>query len=129
MDGTCDDANYDWTVWLNTDSPVGSDGDWETLGKMARLNVCSNPTGIQARTSGPGATENIHIHKEAGFWCENAENTEECADFEVSFCCPNFRTGECTGANAQWTGWYNDEWDKKNERIWVCCDFFKGDFL
>ena len=119
MDGTCDDADHDWTIWLNTDSPTGSDGDWETLGKMTRMDVCASPTAIQARTEGPGATAVVHIHKESGFWCENAENSEDCADFEVRFCCPKFKTGDCTGENAHWTGWYNDEWDKKNERIWV----------
>lgn len=118
MDGTCDDEDYDWTLWLNMDHP-NETGDWETLGKMPRLHVCSAPSGVQARNVGPGAMENIHINKESGFWCVNDENSEDCADFEVRFCCPKFKTGECTGPNAQWTGWYNDEWNKKNERIWV----------
>ena len=85
MDGTCDDADYDWTIWLNVDSPANSDGDYETLGKMTRMNVCENPTGIKARTNGPGAKEVFHIHKDAGFWCINDENPSQCADFEVSF--------------------------------------------
>ena len=83
MDGTCDDPDYDWTIWLNADSPVGNDGDWETIGKMPRRNICENPTGIRARTDGIGETANIHINKDAGFWCINAENAAECADFEV----------------------------------------------
>ena len=85
MDGTCDDEDYAWTTWLNTDMPGGnmSDGDWETLGRMPRLHVCSAPSGIQARATGPGATEVVHIHKDAGFWCTNDENSEDCADFEV----------------------------------------------
>ena len=117
MDGTCD--NGEWTKWLNSDSPAGSDGDWETLGNMARMNICKNPSGIQARTSGPGATENVHIHKESGFWCVNDENSEECADFEVRFCCEMYKTGECDDEEHMWTGWYNDEWNKKNERLWI----------
>merc|ERR1719394_1718047 len=56
MDGTCDDPDYDWTIWLNADSPVGTDGDWETIGKMPRRNICENPTGIRARTNGVGET-------------------------------------------------------------------------
>ena len=119
MDGTCDDEDYYWTKWVNADSPVGSDGDWETLGKFARMNVCANPSGIQAKTSGPGATDVLHIHKESGFWCINAENPSECADFSVRFCCPKYKTGECSDEGHSWTGWYNDEWNKKNERVWV----------
>ena len=119
MDGTCDDDDYMWTGWLNSDSPAGSDGDWETLGNMARMNVCAAPSGIQARSDGPGAMENVHIHKEAGFWCINDENTGQCADFEVRFCCPRYKTGECDDKGHAWTGWYNDEWNKKNERLWV----------
>ena len=47
MDGTCDDESYMWTGWLNTNSPVNSTGDWETLGNMVRMNVCASPSGIQ----------------------------------------------------------------------------------
>ena len=50
---------------------------------MPRRNICENPTGIRARTNGVGETANIHINKDAGFWCINAENVAECADFEV----------------------------------------------
>ena len=63
--------------------------------------------------------EVFHLHKDSGFWCINAENPSECADFEVRFCCPKYKTGECEDLDHSWTGWYNDEWDKKNERLWV----------
>ena len=43
----------------------------------------------------------------------------QCADFEVRFCCPQFKTAECDGPQSTWTGWYNDEWGKKDEKIWV----------
>ena len=119
MDGTCDDPAYGWTRYMNTSTPSGTDGDYETLGNFARLNVCENPSAIRARTSGPGATSNIHINKNSGFWCVNSENSEECADWDVQFCCPMYKTGDCTADQGSWTGWYNDEWDKKNERIWV----------
>ena len=118
MDGTCDDSAYGWTPFMNTSSPDGS-GDYETRANFARLNVCENPTAIQARTYGPGATENVHINVNNGFWCVNDENSEQCADWDVRFCCPMYKTGDCTAEQGQWTGWYNDEWNKKNERIWV----------
>ena len=46
MDGTCDDPSYDWTDWKNSGLP-GADGDWETLGRFGRNDVCRNPTAIQ----------------------------------------------------------------------------------
>ena len=27
--------------------------------------------------------------------------------------------GECDSPGHNWSGWYNDEWNKKNERLWV----------
>ena len=119
MDGTCDDQAFAWTSWMNSDSPNATDGDWETLGNFARMNVCGAPSAVQARSSGPGAMDVVHIHKESGFWCINDENPEQCADFEVRFCCPKYKTGECDEQDHTWTGWYNDEWDKKNQRLWV----------
>ena len=72
--------------------------------------VCGNPTGIQARTTGDGAADYVHIHRDAGFWCLNSENPEECADFEVRFCCELYRTGDCVTDDHEWTGmlffWY-----------------------
>merc|ERR1711892_1283351 len=119
MDSTCDDPAYGWTRYMNTSTPSETDGDYETLGNFARLSVCDNPTGIRARASGLGATENVHINVNSGFWCVNDENSEECADWDVQFCCPMYKTGDCTAEQGSWTGWYNDEWQKKNERIWV----------
>ena len=120
MDGTCDDPTYAWTTWLNYDKPNNTDGDWETLGNIPRMHVCDNPSGVQARTFGPGATDVVHINKDSGFWCINDENPEQCADFEVQFCCPKYRTGPCEPESGHsWTGWYNDEWEKKNQRLWV----------
>ena len=119
MDGTCDDPSYDWTPWMNSGG-VDDDGDWETLARFTRHEVCENPTGIQARSTGVGGADYLHIHKDAGFWCLNSENPEDCADFEVRFCCELYRTGDCRDSpDHQWTGWYNDEWGKKNERLWV----------
>ena len=109
-------------------------GDWEVLGKFARLDVCDHPSGIQARAIIPlgadgftmGSTAVVHINKNSGFWCLNEEqpNDYDCADFEVRFCCPKFKTAECDAPGHTWTGWYNDEWNRKNyhdpvSRIWV----------
>ena len=100
-----------------------ADGDYETIERFARILTCDNPTGVQARTiQHPYADEQlVHIHKDAGFWCKNEENPTYggCFDWEVRFCCPRTRTGECNEPHHTWTGWYNDEWNKKNERLWV----------
>ena len=66
-----------------------------------------------------GKYDILHINVQSGFACLNDENDYDCADFEVRFCCPIFKTGECTAPSHSWTGWYNDEWDKKNEKLWV----------
>ena len=39
--------------------------------------------------------------------------------FKVQWCCPKYKTAECDDPGHTWTGWYNDEWNKKNERLWV----------
>ena len=33
----------------------------------------------------------------------------------------NFESGkgDCSAPHHSWTGWYNDEWNKMNERLWV----------
>jgi len=117
-EGECTDRTMSWSNWLNADDPAG-EGDYETLAKFSRMDVCGNPTGVQARTKG-NDTDAIHLNLESGFWCVNDENTDNgCNDYEVRFCCPRFRVGTCEGPQASWTGWYNDEWNKKNERLWV----------
>ena len=108
-----------------------------------------NISAIQARAIIPdgadyltmGSTAVLHINKKSGFWCINEEQPgifclqvlgfndifkdgEDCADFEVRFCCPKFKTAECDAPGHSWTGWYNDEWQRKNyfdpvSRIWV----------
>lgn len=113
-------------------------GDWEVLGKFSRLDVCDNPSAIQARAIIPvgadgftmGSTAVVHINKHSGFWCLNEEQPDgyDCADFEVRFCCPKFKTAECDAPGHTWTGWYNDEWSRKNyhdpsSRIWVSDKF------
>ena len=66
---------------------------------MPRRNICENPTGIRARTNGVGETANIHINKDAGFWCINAENVAECADFEVCRKSSYFSLSKIRGQN------------------------------
>ena len=120
MDGTCDDPTYGWSQYLNSDSPLTDDGDWETLGRFSRKYTCANPSGIQARTNETSGFDRVHLNVESGFWCLNSEQAGgQCADFEVRFCCPQYKTADCTAPGSSWTGWYNDEWDKKNEKIWV----------
>ena len=68
---------------------------------------------------GSGKYDVLHINVKSGFACLNDENDYDCADFEVRFCCPIFKTGECNAPSHSWTGWYNDEWNKRNEKLWV----------
>ena len=63
MDGTCDLPGYGWSQYLNYDTPLTDDGDWETLGKIPRKFACPNPTGIQARTTEMEGFDRVHIHK------------------------------------------------------------------
>ena len=101
MDGTCDDPSYLWTTWMNSGNNE-TDGDWETIDKFARMLVCENPLGIQARATNDGNSSVVHIHKESGFWCIHEENNGECADFEVRFCCPKYRTGPFLIISSEW---------------------------
>ena len=40
--------------------------------------------------SRPSSTWNDYTHMslDKGFWCLNEENTVDCVDYKVSFCCP-----------------------------------------
>lgn len=121
--GECQTDVYKWTNWLNSDSPDGP-GDQELIHNFAQNQICQTPLAIQARTvSNVGNAENLHINLESGFLCLNDKNQGQCADFEVRFCCPIFKTGECDQRGYVWTGWYNDDRDEPSNRraqkLWV----------
>ena len=46
---------------------------------------------VQKVAGSIGSEENLHFDDEVGFWCINDEQPkdQDCADFEVRFCCPN----------------------------------------
>merc|ERR1719198_1383982 len=104
-DDHCVLKGYEWTPWMNEDSPVTGTGDWETIQSQSELKVCSNPTAIQAFPATAGATANTHIDVEIGFWCLNEENSADCADFEVRWCCPTYEDFECDDEGYEWTQW------------------------
>ena len=102
----CDKKGYEWTKWINNDSPLTSTGDWETRSSYAEREVCSHPIGVQAYPTGSGSTEVTHIDTDLGFWCVNEEQTSgPCADFAVRFCCPQFEQGDCDTEGYAWTNW------------------------
>ena len=102
----CDIKGYEWTNWINQDSPATSTGDWETLSSYAERRACSNPIGVQAYPVTDGSTEVTHIDETNGFWCVNEEQTVgPCADFAVRFCCPQYSQNDCDQGGYAWTNW------------------------
>ena len=94
--GECDQPGYEWSDWLNKDSP-DEDGDWETVSRYSASEACANPIAVQANPTDSGSTDYTHIDVEMGFYCINEEQGFGglCADFEVRFCCPKTQVGEC----------------------------------
>ncbi|XP_078700177.1 uncharacterized protein LOC144926966 [Branchiostoma floridae x Branchiostoma belcheri] len=86
-----------WTAWLSGDTPTGL-ADGEVLCSFLQrtpAQVCPGPTRIQARVRGTqqeaGMTGEVFAAYDAmaGFWCINADQTDNrCLDYEVRFCCP-----------------------------------------
>ena len=94
---------------MNSDLPSGA-GDWETLGGFSQALACQNPSAIEARRTDNSTYDLVsHISKEMGFWCVNAEqDSVQCADFEVRFCCPKYYIGsDCSEPEYDWSAWQN----------------------
>ena len=63
--GSCDQPGYEWTDWLNSDSP-DEDGDWETLSRFDQNVACHNPIAVEAMATDSGSTEFTHIDTNLG---------------------------------------------------------------
>ena len=52
-----------------------------------------------------------HIDEKIGFWCVNQEqpNGDDCADFAVRFCCPQYNHGSCDQEGYEWTDWVDTD--------------------
>ena len=119
---------------MNQDGPAGT-GDYETSSYFGENDVCSSPTGVEARVvnGSTGEYGTTHIDAAEGFWCLNEENNGNCADFEARFCCPKLKDsdedgnkyimdGTCDDPDYDWTIWLNadspvgtdGDWGKKN---------------
>jgi len=89
-----------WTQFFDRDNPGGY-GDYETLSLLLNENpgkLCKNPTAIDARlvsNNDPyqSANQVVTISTSYGFQCVNSQNSGQCEDYEVRFCCPS---GDCT---------------------------------
>ena len=104
--GECDQPGYEWTDWLNSDSP-DEDGDWETISRFDQNVACNNPIAVEAMATDSGSTEFTHIDTNLGFYCLNSEQSygSKCADFNVRYCCPKMQVGECDIKGYEWTPW------------------------
>ena len=66
---------YEWSSWLDSDDPT-NDGDYETMHRFSRNEVCENPIALDARPRTSGSTEVTHTSLTHGFWCNNEEQSE-----------------------------------------------------
>ena len=118
--GDCDKEGYEWTDWLDRDDPT-ADGDYERIHDFSTDQVCQNPIALEAQARSSGATEITHVDLNWGFWCVNEENEEECADFEVRYCCPKTSELKCEQEGYAWTVWLDrddptdtGDWENKD---------------
>ena len=90
-------VTYDgaWTSWLDRDNPSGK-GDYETVSDFIKEGVLPkepDPLCIQCRTldgvDWQDAGQVYHCDLPLGGRCVNAENSEQCLDYEVRFLYPN----------------------------------------
>ena len=59
--GECDQSGYEWSAYLNSDTPEGL-GDWETLAGFAQAGICAQPTSIEARRTDATNTDAMIYH-------------------------------------------------------------------
>ena len=90
-------VTYDgtWTSWLDRDNPSGK-GDYETVRDFVKEGVLPkepDPVCIQCRTldgvDWQDAGQVYHCDLPLGGRCVNAENSEQCLDYEVRFLYPD----------------------------------------
>ncbi|MCH8322843.1 MAG: hypothetical protein IIB64_07190 [Proteobacteria bacterium] len=84
-----------WTSWLDRDNPSGK-GDYETVSDFIKEGVLPqepDPICIQCRTldgvDWQDAGQVYHCDLPRGGRCMNAENSEQCLDYEVRFLYPD----------------------------------------
>jgi len=102
--GTCPSGI--WTGWFNNDHPTvpsqssSGFGDVEIIGPDVPDNInihtiCQSPTGVEGRVAG---TNDLTTSQEvtmvitagtSGLVCLNADQTGDCFNYEVRFCCPD----------------------------------------
>ena len=63
---------YEWSSWLDSDDPT-NDGDYETMFRFSRNEVCENPIPLDARPGTSGSTEVTHTsgHTASGLIMKN----------------------------------------------------------
>ena len=66
---------YEWISGLDSDGPT-NDGDYQTLHRFSRNEVCENPIALDARPRTSGSTEVTHTSLTHGFWCNNEEQSQ-----------------------------------------------------
>ncbi|MCP5016989.1 MAG: hypothetical protein GY938_17235 [Ketobacter sp.] len=96
-----------WTQWFDRDNPSGS-GDWEQLIVLRKEHdICLNVTNVEVRTRYTDVPAELtgqffFQYDLDGFVCRNADNTGECLDYKVRFCCPLKKVCEGT-----WTQFFD----------------------
>lgn len=63
-----------------------------------------------------------HVDLEWGFWCKNSEQpSDNCADFQVRYCCPKTQELACDKDGYAWTVWLDrddpvdsGDWENKD---------------
>ena len=68
------------------------------------------------------STAVTHVDLEWGFWCKNSEQPDEnCADFQVRYCCPKTQELACDKEGYAWTVWLDrddpvdsGDWENKD---------------
>lgn len=98
----CKSTEGTWTRWYNRNKPTGK-GDLELVSEFIntdKIQICSGntPIAIDARVA---TTKNYYwttgqvvtINPELGLQCLNEDNTGNCWDYSVRFCCPKQFSG------------------------------------
>ena len=91
----CPRSCNSWTNWISRDRPTNN-GDWELLKNIRsekRIPSSCKPSAIEARTikgqTPASKTKQRFKYYDAttGFACVNKDNSEQCHDYQVRFCC------------------------------------------
>jgi len=84
-----------WTRFFDGDNPTGT-GDYETTEILLRNHpgeMCRNPTSFDARVVSTNASfdtvgQVLQVNLTHGISCINSDNTGDCLDYKIRFCCP-----------------------------------------